>query len=202
MSDECCTKTCLNPFLSLHNFFTIFIVLLHIVSTVLQYMNTVYKNVDPACITDCGYQIVVSSPFVQIIIIIIKVLLYVLGTRRKESLELSPRSRNVKKFCSSFFRVPCQKALGLWGLPYQKFNNLIINAVLLYVSPREVTWNVYWEFPLPNFGSFLHAVDRHPANPYAFSLRVPQRREPHLRVEIWSQNTRSRRLYPRHLLST
>ena len=57
--DECCTKTCLNPFLSLHNFFTFFIVLLHIVSTVLQYMNTVYTNVDPACITDCGYQVVV-----------------------------------------------------------------------------------------------------------------------------------------------
>ena len=64
--DECCTKTCLNPFLSLHNFFTFFIVLLHIVSTVLQYMNTVYTNVDPACITDCGYKIVVSSPFVLI----------------------------------------------------------------------------------------------------------------------------------------
>ena len=30
-------------------------------------MNKVYTNVDPACITDCGYQIVVSSPFVQII---------------------------------------------------------------------------------------------------------------------------------------
>ena len=28
-------------------------------------MNKVYKNVDPACITDCGYQIVVSSLFVQ-----------------------------------------------------------------------------------------------------------------------------------------
>ena len=26
--------------------------------------NSVYTNVDPACITDCGYQIVVSSPFV------------------------------------------------------------------------------------------------------------------------------------------
>ena len=66
--DECCTKTCLNPFLSLHNFFTFFIVLLHIVSTVLQYMNTVYTNVDPACVTDCGYQIVVSSPIVQILL--------------------------------------------------------------------------------------------------------------------------------------
>ena len=63
-------KTCLNPSLSFSTqFLHIFIVLLHIVSTVLQYMNTVYTNVDPACITDCGYQIVVSSPFVQIIII-------------------------------------------------------------------------------------------------------------------------------------
>ena len=42
---------------------------------------------------------------------------------------------------------------------------------------------MYWEFPLPYFGSFLHAADRYPGNPYAFSLRVPQRREPHLRVE-------------------
>ena len=48
----------------LAEFYEINIVLLHIVSTVLQYMNTVYTNVDPACITDCGYQIVVSSPFV------------------------------------------------------------------------------------------------------------------------------------------
>ena len=51
-----------------------------------------------------------------------EVLLYVLGTRRKESRELSSRSRNVKKCCS---------------------------ALRVYVSPREVTWNVYWEFPLP-----------------------------------------------------
>ena len=36
-------------------------------------MNKVYTNVDPACITDCGYQIVVSSPFVQIIIIVIMI---------------------------------------------------------------------------------------------------------------------------------
>ena len=67
--DECCTKTCLNPFLSLHNFFTFIIVLLHIVSTVLQYMNTVYTNVDPACITDCGFQIII----IIIIIILVSV---------------------------------------------------------------------------------------------------------------------------------
>ena len=87
--DECCTKTCLNPFLSLHNFFTFFIVLLHIVSTVLQYMNTVYTNVDPACITDCGYQIVVSSPFVQIIIIIIIIIIIRIRMQRRKSTQFS-----------------------------------------------------------------------------------------------------------------
>ena len=33
-------------------------------------LNTVYTNVDPACITDCGYQIVVSSPFVQLLLLL------------------------------------------------------------------------------------------------------------------------------------
>ena len=75
--DECCTKTCLNPFSFSTQFLHIFIVLLHIVSTVLQYTNTVYTNVDPACITDCGYQIVVSSPFVQLLLVLLLLLLLI-----------------------------------------------------------------------------------------------------------------------------
>ena len=49
-------------------FLHIFIVLLHIVSTGLHYMNKMYTNVDPACITDCGYQIIT----IVVIIIIMK----------------------------------------------------------------------------------------------------------------------------------
>ena len=61
--------------------------------------------------------------------------------------------------CIGTFRVPCKKALGLWGLPYQKFSNNINNNNNqdAFASPDDSNLMAAPELPLVHVCVFFLA---------------------------------------------